>query len=61
MAKSRRRKKAIGHINTSRLVLSTGEAHPPFFQELSPGVVEKCVWDNSINAYRCSIVHEHDG
>lgn len=44
--------------NTAHLVLSTNEAHPPFVQEVpgQPGEVERCVWDDSINGYRCNII-----
>lgn len=57
MAKSGRSKKnPSSNINTNHLVLSTGEAHPPFVQEISPGVIEKCVWDDTIHGYRCSII-----
>jgi hypothetical protein len=56
MAKAGKRKKTPRNINTAHLVLSTGEAHPPFIQEISP--IEKCVWDASINGYRCSIIQE---
>jgi len=52
--------KQSGHQNPVHLVLSTGEAHPPFIQEIAPGVIEKCVWDNTINGYRCEIIHEHN-
>jgi hypothetical protein len=61
MPKARKRKKPSGNINTAHLVLSTGEAHPPFIQEISPGVIEKCVWDDSINGYRCRIIQESNG
>lgn len=44
--------------NPVHLVLSTGEAHPPFIQEIAPGVIEKCVWDERINGYRCSVIQE---
>lgn len=48
--------------NTAHLVLSTGEAHPPFVQEVpgQPGELEKCVWDDTINGYRCSIISSGD-
>jgi hypothetical protein len=61
MAKAGKRKKTTRNINTAHLVLSTGEAHPPFIQEISPGVIEKCVWDASINGYRCSIIQKNNG
>ena len=46
--------------NTNHLVLSTGEAHPPFIQEVAPGQIEKCVWDPTINGYRCTAVESSD-
>jgi hypothetical protein len=62
MAKAGKRKKTTRkNINTTHLVLNTGEAHPPFIMEISPGVIEKCVWDASINGYRCSIIQENSG
>jgi hypothetical protein len=44
--------------NPSHLVLSTGEPHPPFVQEVPgrPGQVERCEWDPTINGYRCQII-----
>jgi hypothetical protein len=55
--RAKRAKTSTG-TNRAHLVLSTGEAHPPFVQEVpgQPGEVEKCVWDDSINGYRCSII-----
>ena len=47
--------------NTNHLVLSTGDAHPPFIQEVAPGEIEKCVWDPDINGYRCTAVETSDG
>jgi hypothetical protein len=49
---------AFGATNTAHLVLSTTDPHPPFVQEVpgEPGEVEKCVWDDTINGYRCSII-----
>ena len=52
--------KQSSHANPIHLVMRTGEAHPPFVQEISPGVLEKCVWDDTINGYRCSIIHDHN-
>lgn len=46
--------------NPTHLVLSTGEAHPPFIQEIAPGQIEKCVWDSTINGYRCTAVDTSD-
>ena len=59
MAKFKKRRKQSSNTNTAHLVLSTGEAHPPFIQEIAPGVIEKCVWDDSINGYRCSIIQKN--
>jgi hypothetical protein len=62
MAKAKKkRKKQSNHTITTHLVLSTGEVHPPFIQEIAPGVIEKCVWDDSINGYRCSIIQQDGG
>jgi len=61
MTKVKKQKKKSRKTNTAHLILSTGDSHPPFIQEISPGVLEKCVWDESINGYRCSIIHEHNG
>lgn len=55
------KKKAVSWSgNPTHLVLSTGEAHPPFIQEVAPGEIEKCVWDASINGYRCTAVETSD-
>lgn len=59
MARKAKEKKSSSGANPMHLILSTGEAHPPFIQEIAPGVLEKCVWDDGINGYRCSIIHEH--
>lgn len=48
-------------INQNHLVLSTGEAHPPFIQEVAPGEIERCVWDPGINGYRCTIIPSDNG
>jgi len=60
MTKARKGTKLSGSTNPAHLILSTSEAHPPFIQEVpgQPGKIEKCVWDDSINGYRCSIISE---
>jgi hypothetical protein len=62
MPRAPKRAQSSKGTNTSHLVLSTGEAHPPFIQEIpgQPGEVEKCVWDDSINGYRCRIISADD-
>jgi hypothetical protein len=61
MAKAKKRRKVSRGAKPTHLVLSTGEARPPFIQEIEPGVIEKCVWDDSINGYRCSTMQENNG
>jgi hypothetical protein len=61
MAKASKRQTLSSGANPAHLVLSTGETHPPFIQEIEPGVIEKCVWDDDINGYRCSIMQEANG
>lgn len=62
MAKSNNRPRTSNVTNTNHLVLSTGDPHPPFIQEVpgQPGVIERCEWDDSINGYRCAIVQASD-
>ena len=58
MAKNGKRPKTSGGTNTAHLILSTGDPHPPFVQEVpgQPGKIERCEWDDTINGYRCTII-----